>query len=245
MQSHKHIWIFDFLRGLAVLGMIIFHLYFILSFFGIKPQQMHQGAWLYFGNIVRFTFISLVGISLSLSAQKKYSQVIRRALLIILGALVISLATYIFAQANTVRFGILHFIGVGIFLALPFRKFKYINLIMAIMILLISFYLPIETHNAATQNSVLGFIFGTLSTQSIPDLDYFPLFPWLSLIFLGIFIGNSIKNSFIKKLTNPPKILKPITYIGKNSLAIYMVHIPAIILIISLFIGQNLFLPQF
>lgn len=229
MQHTKHIWIFDFLRGMAIIGMIIFHLFFILNFFGIKLQQMHEGAWLFFGNLIRFTFIGLVGISLSLSSHKKYSQVIKRALLIILGGLIVSLVTYIFVKENTVRFGILHFIGVGIFLALPFRNLKYSNLMIAFAIYAISFY---TSHLQI--NNFAGFVLGFADNQNIQDLDYFPLFPWISFIFLGIFIGNSLKNTSIAKLTNTPNIIKPICHLGRHSLKIYLIHIPVLLGLIAI-----------
>ncbi|MFA5821050.1 MAG: heparan-alpha-glucosaminide N-acetyltransferase [Candidatus Gracilibacteria bacterium] len=190
----------DTLRGLAVLGMIVFHVFFILNYFQISPNDMYAGPWLVLGQFVRFIFIGLVGVSLYLS-NSPYNKQFFRGLKILLCAALISLVTYFFAPDEFVRFGILHLIGVGVILLSPFANSRRLSLTLGLLSLVMTKFLP--------------------NFPYLPGLDYFPIFPWISLIFFGIFLGP-----FFKKINLR---LPLVDFLGRHSLLIYMIHIPIII----------------
>jgi uncharacterized membrane protein len=66
-------------------------------------------------------------------------------------------------------------------------------------------------------------------------MDWFGLYPWLSLLLLGVIIGQNINNFkphiFTNKILNNNNIL---TKIGQNSLELYTGHILLLITIFSL-----------
>ncbi len=190
----------DTLRGLAVLGMIVFHVFFILNYFGLATYDTSSGIWLVLGQFVRVTFIGLVGVSLYLS-DAPYRKHFFRGLKILFCALLVTLVTYFFAHSEFVRFGILHLIGIGVLLLAPFSNSRNISLVLGILSLLLTYLLP--------------------NFPYLPGLDYFPIFPWISIIFFGIFLGP-----FFRKINFK---IPAVNFLGRHSLLIYMIHIPIII----------------
>ncbi|MBU4124390.1 MAG: DUF1624 domain-containing protein, partial [Nanoarchaeota archaeon] len=68
--------------------------------------------------------------------------------------------------------------------------------------------------------------------------DYFPLLPWFGIILIGIYFGKLLyknnKRTFkISDLSNYLNI-KFVSFLGKNSLLIYLMHQPLLILILFL-----------
>ena len=57
----------DIARGIAILMMILFHILFDLSFFGVADVGVHFGFWRSFGYLTAILFVFIAGISLSLS----------------------------------------------------------------------------------------------------------------------------------------------------------------------------------
>lgn len=224
----KRFWEIDLLRGLAVLGMIIFHIFFMLDFYGIFQQELYEGLWNILARFVQFIFTTLVGVSLVLSRGKReksdfIKRQTKRGFFVVFCALIVSLGTYLFIGESYVRFGILHFIGLGILLGQFFVDFRYFNLILAVLSFWLGYILPgIQTDFAPFY--ILGLDYGNFST-----IDYFPLFPWSGFIFLGISFGHFwLKRERRLEFKVPSFIL----FLGQNSLLIYLIHVPIILGII-------------
>jgi len=64
------LWEIDFLRGIAVVMMIVFHFFYDLNFFSIYEIDLHSGPFPLFLYPIGTTFLLLVGISLSLSYSR-------------------------------------------------------------------------------------------------------------------------------------------------------------------------------
>jgi uncharacterized membrane protein len=64
-------------------------------------------------------------------------------------------------------------------------------------------------------------------------LDYFPIFPWFGLVLIGIFLGNKFyqdgKRGFKLPDLSGSFIVDLLGTLGRNSLAIYLVHQPIIV----------------
>ena len=132
MNEHckERFWEIDFLRGLAIIMMILFHLLYDLDYFGNYTLNVHAGFWLYFARATATIFLLLVGISLTLSFSRAtkikkagntlYLKYLKRGLKIVSWGFVITLTTWIFLREGFVVFGILHLIGISIILAYPF-----------------------------------------------------------------------------------------------------------------------------
>lgn len=224
MYNSKKIWHIDFLRGLAVIGMIVFHYFFILDFFNISNHEMSKGLWSFLGDFVRITFLVLVGLNLSLSNSPIKRKLMRGLKILCLG-LIISVATYIFIPDDYIRFGILHLIGFSmVFLALIPNKLRFILPILFIGLVL-NFAPNLESNN------IILYILGLGS--KIKTIDYFPIIPWINFVIFGMIAGNLLKSQFnsLRGGINS-KIVSPVIFFGRRSLLIYMVHVPVIILLL-------------
>ena len=236
----KRFWEIDFLRGLAVIMMIMFHLLYDLAYFGEYDLNLHSGFWLYFGCTTATIFILLVGISLTLSFSrankiqnaggKLYQKYLKRGLKIFLYGLIITLATWIFLREGFVIFGVLHLIGISIILAYPFLKLRSWNLMIGIIFISLGMYL---------KNLTFGFPWlmwiGPMSCHFY-TVDYFPLFPWFGVILIGLFFGNLLYPDYTRKFNLYDRsnfsFIKLFCFLGRHSLLIYLIHQPVLITVL-------------
>jgi uncharacterized membrane protein len=243
LNLNQRFWEIDFLRGTAVILMIIFHFLFDLYYFGIYPVDIISGFLWYLPRFIAGIFIFLVGISLYLSySRMKKSNLplqerdflfkyIKRGVWIFSLGLIITLATWLFLPSGFIIFGILHFIGLAIILAYPLlklnEKYKYMNMIMGLIIIISGVYL---NNMAFDFNWLLwlGFI-----PQNLYTLDYFPILPWLGVVCLGIFTGSLLYNDYKRKYIIPDLSgylpVKIFDFLGRHSLIIYFIHQPILI----------------
>ncbi|MFC1599711.1 heparan-alpha-glucosaminide N-acetyltransferase [Patescibacteria group bacterium] len=234
LNYNKRFWEIDFLRGLAIIAMIIFHVVFDLDYFSILKIDTNNLFWTIFRVSIFSLFFLLVGVSLSLShsKNKKFLDYLKRGLKIFFWGMMITLTTVIFMQQGYVLFGVLHFIGFSIILAYPFLKFSYLNLIFAVPIILVGLYLF---------NFYFDFqwlLWLGLKPHHFQTVDYFPLLPYFGIILIGIFLGKKLYSNHNRmfKLKDSPKqpIMKFFEFLGKKSLFIYLLHQPIIIAVLLL-----------
>ena len=219
--SINRFWELDFTRGLAVIGMIIFHALWNLNFFGYTTLNLYSGWLGIFQKVIAVTFLALVGIGLTLSANKHENYktwFLKRGLFIFGLGMLITAFTFIFFRENLIYFGILHLIGVSIILAIPFAKQIYANLILGLSLIITGLYLQTLTFNFSYL-LWLGFY------TPLATFDYYPILPWFGVILIGIAVGNIIyKNgNRLKEIKDYNNI---ISKIGKQSLLIYFIHQP-------------------
>lgn len=238
----------DLLRGMAVLGMMIFHLFFVLDYFEVVANEMYEGFWLVLARSVQFVFLGLVGVSLALSKQKAmfqdesgrgntknfYFRQAKRAFLVFAMAMLVTLFTYAAVPGAYVKFGILHFIALSIFLLMFLAGRKWLNLFLGIAAFLIALWIK----NIEVTTPLLypfGFDFVGINT-----LDYFPIFPWISVPLFGILLGNVFYAGFQRRLWVRRFAYfesgffgkRSVLFLGKHALLIYMLHIPIILLML-------------
>lgn len=229
-------WELDLLRGLAVVMMIIFHLAFDLSYFGIYGLDMYSGFWFYLARIIASIFVTLVGISLALSVsrarlqgqdQKLYLKFVKRGLKIFALGLGITAVTYLLIGSGFIVFGVLHFVGLSIILAYPFLNLKATNVIIGTIIIAVGLYLQGFEFNFPWL-LWLGF-----APRDFYTLDYVPLFPWLGFILVGIFIGNAFYGGYGRRIDLPDlsgsALAKTFALLGRNSLRVYLIHQPMLV----------------
>lgn len=241
----ERFWEIDFLRGLAIVMMVIFHLIFDLNYFGIYSFNVYSGFLWWFARVTAFIFIFLVGVSLSLSYSRTtllnnynvpknlFLKYLKRGLKIFSYGLLITLVTWIFIKQGFIIFGILHLIGITIILEYPFLKYNYVNLLAGVMFIVAGIYLTNFTFD------FYGLLWLGFMPNNVYTLDYFPLLPWLGVVSLGIFTGKMIYKDYIRQfkfwdLSNY-SITKIFEFLGRNSLIIYLIHQPALILLLYLF----------
>ena len=71
------------------------------------------------------------------------------------------------------------------------------------------------------------------SDISMHTIDYFPLFPWFGVALFGIAIGSILYKDGERRFSFPDlSRYKPVfafSWLGKHSLAIYLIHQPIIV----------------
>ena len=203
----------DLMRGVAIIMMVAFHFIYDLNSFGFTdiPLFTHWAgiAWRI---LIVFLFLSAVGISLVIAHSKtlKLKKFIKRQIYLGIAALIVSAGTYVMFPDGWVYFGILHLIWVSSLIAIFFINLPKTSLLIAAIILI-----------SSTLGQPNFTILSNIFEQYLPlsSVDYYPLFPWLSFVFIGIYLGHY------------PHYQKVFTFrlnwlevIGKHALIIYLTH---------------------
>lgn len=206
----------DEIRGLAIILMIIFHLFYDLNIFSfVKIDFAKDPFWWGFPRVIVFLFFLSVGMGLPLAntPKIKWNKFWQRLLKISGFALLITLTTYFLFPDRWVYFGTLHCIAICSLWALPFLKLPKVALII---------FLALAIPSAFFNLNIPWIVLHGYS------MDYISPFPWFGVVLLGVFLfhKNFHRINLSKKGLDP--ILKPLRYMGKHSLAIYVLHQPII-----------------
>jgi len=233
-KTAKRFWELDAARGFAVVLMVIFNYAFALRYFGILAITSSNLFWFWLPRFIGALFIFIAGVSLTISYNRKkikkdvFSQYAKRGLMIFLLGIAITLVTWIFVPQEAVLFGILHLIGSSIIIAPFFFRFKRANLLLGALIILAGIYLQ----SFSVDTNMLLWL--GLKPYGFATLDYFPLMPWFGFFLLGMFFGDVFykrgKKMFKLHDFSDNVLVSFLTFLGRNSLKIYLLHIPALIL---------------
>ncbi|MCR5590445.1 MAG: DUF1624 domain-containing protein [Lachnospiraceae bacterium] len=229
----------DTWRGLAVIGMIGFHLCWMMSYFGIAiPSEMLFGpffmAW---ERSVCISFIVVAGYSFSLGHKHLLS-----GIKVFLIGLVITAVTCIFIPDIRIIFGVLTFIGTATLLMIPVDKaigqksldsseFRWIGLIFSMLLFLAAYninngYLGFKGFSVPLPKSLYSGYVATFIGFKDPDFysaDYFALLPWIFMYLFGYFLHKAVKGTSFESNVMVRGI-PGIKAIGRHSLIIYIVH---------------------
>jgi uncharacterized membrane protein len=235
-------WEVDMLRGIAILLMVLYHLAFDLDYFGVLSIDIATGVLFYIARITVTLFLLLVGLSLHLSfsrASKLGSQdrfaarLIRRALLILVLALCITLVTYLLIGRGYIVFGALHLIGLSLLLAYPFLRLGWANFLIGSILIILGLYLP-GINVQGTWLLWLG-----LAPADFYSLDYVPLLPWFGVVLYGVGLGGLLYPGYGRRISLPDQavisespLIGLLCRLGRNSLAIYLAHQPLIMILL-------------
>lgn len=242
MKSFQRFSELDLWRGMAIIAMVIFHFSFLQDFLNNQSILSPQGGWFLLARSIQWSFLLLVGISLNLSWQKNHLKggadkiflktQLKRSLAVFGCGMIITLTTWIVIPSWYTVFGILHMIGGSIFLLRYLAGQPRISLLLSGVIYLFSFWV----HNQSFDH-VFWTIFG-FRVSSFQSLDYFPLFPWMAIPALGIWMGSIFYKGYQRQIpfleVPDSKIFHLIEYLGKKTLVIYMIHIPILLGLIYL-----------
>jgi uncharacterized membrane protein len=234
----------DMVRGIAILMMILFHTVFDLYFFRVLPLEVYSGFWRYFAFFTASLFLLIVGISLIISRARSACSksgfqlalkfVYRGAGIFLLG-LFVTLCTWLFLKEGFIIFGILHLIGISIMISPLFFRFKKNNIVLGFLWILIGFFF-------ATRTGPIWLLPLGIHPATFWSVDYEPVFPWFGVVLIGMGLGEYLYPEGVRSFALPPIpeiIVRPLAFLGRHSLIIYLVHQPVIILIIAAVTGTK------
>jgi uncharacterized membrane protein len=234
-------WEVDFLRGGAIVLMVLYHLVFDLNYFAVYDIDVFSGFWLTVARVAASLFLLLVGLSLTLShslaqilgqEDRFRLRLLRRSAWILGLALGVTIVTYLFMGKGFIVFGVLHLIGLSLLLAYPFLRLQRANFILGISFILLGMYL---------QNISVGFpwlLWLGLEPPDFYSVDYFPVFPWFGVILVGMGLGSQLYPGYRRRIAVPDlagsPFVRALAFLGRNSLIIYLVHQPVMIALLYL-----------
>lgn len=214
-------WEIDFLRGFAIVLMVIFNYAFTLRFFGLFDIENHF-FWFWFPRIIASMFIVIAGTSFAISygKNKDAKKNLKRGMKIFGLGLLITAATFITFPQYTIWFGILHLIGLSAILSVLFVRLGRLNAAFAAAFIAAGIYLG----NFRVDTSWLLWL--GFQPSGFKTFDYFPLLPWFGAMLIGLFAGNELymKGKRRYHIFKEPKIAKPVGFLGRHSLLIYLTH---------------------
>ncbi len=221
----------DFARGINIVLMVLFNWSVTLDFFRIVQMPADFLYSFVFPRAIAAVFIFLSGV-VAYASYKKLKKgfgrryFVRGAKLAVFASL-ITLATRVFFPAETIFFGILHFFAMSSFIAPLLMNRGRFNLVAGIAVILLGAWLQTIDFNSPY------LLWLGLVPKNFFTFDYFPLLPWLGALMLGVYFGKTVidRASNIKMKGKIPSMF---SFLSKNSLTIYLVHQPLLILVLFL-----------
>ncbi|MBR2743210.1 MAG: DUF1624 domain-containing protein [Clostridia bacterium] len=215
----------DSLRGFSVISMIFYHLAFDIYDFGIYPLGIGTLPFEVWRMSIVTVFLTVSGISQNLSKNR-----LRRALITVAAAYLVTAATYFFDPHEYVVFGVLHCLGFSALIYAVFKKYidrvPYAPFVfMAAFVILLVIKLP-------TVSVPHLYAFGFTDAAFVSS-DYYPLLPNLFLFLFGTsltpYLGGEKVSTFLMRVH-----ARPLDFVGRHALIIYLIHQPVMVGIITL-----------
>jgi len=120
-------------------------------------------------------------------------------------------------------FGVLHAIAVSLVLARPLAARPWIALGLGIAIVAAGNSIA----SPAFDSRALGWI-GFVTAKPITE-DYVPLFPWTGVMLIGVAAGHMLARRDFALLAPLARLPVLVQWLGRHSLAVYMVHQPLLL----------------
>ncbi len=228
----KRVYGLDFLRGCAIIPMVIYHALFSLIYvFGIDLN--------WFSNpvlseicvpLIGGSFVLISGISSRFSRS-----LFKRGFIVFAFGMLMTLVTTIVLPALSIKFGILHLMGLSMILTGLLRPVldklpRFAGVILFVLLFVLTYNLPnggwfgikgLAAVQIQTNNPYL-FPFGLLA-PGFSSSDYYPLIPWFFLYTVGSYLGIWVKAGQAPAYLYPARC-QTIEWIGRHSLWIYVLH---------------------
>ena len=233
MDEPRRYHLIDAIRAVAILNMVLFHLYFdVRVFTGASDDPLPLAADIW-ERIIGAAFILVSGVAVNFSRHGY-----RRGIIVALCALGITAFTYWFTPELTIWFGILHFLAFAMLLtqaAKPLLRrippvtgaaisFGLYALLYDLRHRTLGFFtLPLlRLTDVLFQYKWLSFL-GFLS-KDFSSGDYFPVLPCIFLYLFGFFLWQII----VQKERDAVfcRRIPMLSGVGRHSLLIYLVHQP-------------------
>jgi uncharacterized membrane protein len=225
----------DALRGAAILAMVAYHFSFDLHYFGVTPWDFYRDPfWLNARTLILSSFLLIAGISLVLAERRGASpdRFRRHIARIAACALAVSAASWLLFPESWIWFGVLHAIAVSLVLARPLVRRPAVALAIGIAVILAGNLWS----NAMFDSRALGWL-GFMTAKPRTE-DYVPLFPWAGLLLVGVGAGHALLRAGLRPIAFAARWPRGMAWLGRHSLAVYMVHQPVLLGLLWLAVGR-------
>jgi uncharacterized membrane protein len=227
----------DALRTIAIFMMVVYHtLWDLENLYGWPILRSLGVGGRLFARTTAILFLLLVGVNFAIARLRNpsYERVLWRAARILGAAILVSLATYMFDPETFVRFGVLHLIGVSVLLLPLSASLREWNALLGIAVIALG-----TAPEGMTVGTPMLLPLG-ITPPHFTTVDYFPLFPWLGVILLGVSVGHLlyIRAPAWRRFSILTSRFSILTWPGRHSLLLYLLHQPLILVTITLILGK-------
>lgn len=234
-KKGQRIALFDTVRGMTVISMVAFHVtYDLVYLYGCNIPLFTQGPFQeIWRSSISWTFLLLAGWMTRLSRNNW-----RRAGVYALAAFTVYVATSLVAVDTPVSFGIIFCMAAStaLFQLLKDLVDRFPATVGAVAFLAL-FFLTQQVPKGIYEIPYLAWL--GFPTAGFASGDYYPVLPF-SFMYLA---GSCIGRTFEERLqAGYPAWMKsdycpPLSWVGRKSLIIYLIHQPIAILILMLIFG--------
>ena len=250
----------DGIRGATLVSMILYHAAWDFVYIaGVDWPWYHtQGAY-YWQQSICWTFILLSGFCVNLSGHRW-----KRGVLVSGAGLLVTAVTLVFMYEDRVIFGVLTFLGAAMLLtALLHRLLTRVHGVIGFLVSAYLFYvfravnsgflqllpgvtvsLPASWYPAmpaAAAGAAPGAYAGTylatflgFTADGFYSTDYFSLLPWIFLFWCGFYLGILLRRDGTMTSRVMTWNVRPLSFLGRHSLLIYLLHQPVLYMIVVL-----------
>ena len=217
-MAGRRIDILDAWRSLALLLMVVYHFLYDLALFGVITwEQMFAPGLNLLQRFICCSFILLAGISARFSRSN-----LRHGLVVLAAHLAVVAGAAVGGQ--TIRFGVLALLGTSMLLyhlAGPLLR-RLPEWLLAALSLALFLWSGSWTRRVSVKFLYpLGFTYRGFSSS-----DYFPLLPWFFLFLLGTAAGGWLLRR--RERLAALRLPGPLTWPGRHSLLLYLLHQPVL-----------------
>ena len=217
----KHVHVLDAWRSLSIVLMIIYHFLYDLALFGVITfAQLFCTPLNIMQKFICCSLIFLAGASARFSRNN-----LRHGLIVIAAGVIVAIGGAVGGQ--TIRFGVLQLLGWSMVIYHFAGKYlqKLPGAVLAILSTAAALFTKWWTGTMVVDCRWL-YPFG-LMYRGFHSADYFPLLPWFFLFVIGtVFGGWCLQHRENRLLTAP--LPAPLTFPGRHSLLIYLLHQPVL-----------------
>lgn len=217
----RRIDVLDAWRTLAIALMIVYHFLYDLYIFGVlSAAQLFFAPLNILERFICCSFILLAGASARFSRNN-----LRHGLIVLAAGLVVEIGAAVAGQ--TIRFGVLMLLGSSMvlyhFLGKYLQKWQPVDL----TVTCIGLYIFTDWWTGVTPVSA-GWLYPLgLTSPGFYSADYFPLLPWFFLFLIGTVLGGWCLEHRENRLLTV-SLPKALTWPGRHSLIIYVLHQPVL-----------------
>ncbi len=236
MEKSARYNVLDFIRGVALVGMIIVH-----TLMNMVHQFEYNIDWYLSIEDVFYKYGGCIFVLLSGFCWKLSRNNFKRGIMMLVFSAIISAVTIFLMPENAILFGVICLMGTASIVMIPLDKIlRYVNSYAGFFISVVTFVLTkwtdfgyigigkmriLEYPKSWYANNFTAFL--GFPKFDFASADYFPVIPWLFLFIAGYFLYGIFKrNNWFDILK--PHILKPVEWVGRHSLIIYLAHQPII-----------------